>query len=146
MRARAQALAARAATSETTPLLGGSVADTMPPPPPMSAWLSSMNVTTRAADDLPIIPDDGYPRVNLGTYSLRGTQSLPEGSSQSRWARPPRPRHAVSPIREYGSTTPFHASPIPWTPVDLTPASRARVREKRLAAKSRSVRSPLAGR
>lgn len=143
MRARAQALTSRAANSESTPLLRDFMSSTMPPPP--SSW-SSVNATTRGAEDLPIIPDDGFPRVNLGTPSLRTSQSLPEGSSQSRWVRAPRLRHTISPIQEYGSTTPFHANPIPWTPVDLTPSSRARVREKRLGAKSRPVRSPLAGR
>ena len=143
MRARAQALTSRAANGESTPLLRDYMSSTMPPPPP--PWFS-VTVTPRGQDDLAMGADDGLPRVNLGAPGLRAAQSLPEGSSQSRWTRPARLRHAISPIREYGSTTPFHASPIPWTPVDLTPSSRARVREKRVGAKSRPVRSPVAGR
>lgn len=140
MRARAQALASRALTGESTPLLRDFMSTTMPPPPP--SWLS-LNATTRPGD-LPIIPDEGAPRVNLGS-GLRATQSLPEGSS-ARWTRPARLRHTIAPIREGSSVESFHASPIPWGPIDLTPSSRARVREKRAGAKSRPVRSPLAGR
>ncbi|KIP01712.1 hypothetical protein PHLGIDRAFT_20629, partial [Phlebiopsis gigantea 11061_1 CR5-6] len=120
----------------------------LPPAPPVGPRLSSMFMPTTRNDTPSLTEDDGYVRINLGSSSLRSTQSLPAGSesARQRWGNSRSRRTTVSPIREVGTDTPFLASPIPWTSVDLTPTPRQKPRDRRMSARGRtSGRAPLAG-
>lgn len=147
MRSRAQALSSRFMTGDESLLTDANyTSNNIPPPPPSQTRLSSLFTPTTLSETLPF-PDDGYVRINLGTSSdVRNSRSFPD-PSLPRWGRSRARRNTVSPVRELGSSTPFHATPIPWTFVDLTPTSQPKARNRKIVVKGRtSGRAPLAGR
>lgn len=147
MRERAHLLSSRFTNRDETPYADFNYsANTMPPPPPPYPRLSSVFTPTTLIDTLPFPDDDGHVRINLGTSGLQSSQSYSD-LRLPHWGRTRARRSTISPIRELGSSAPFHASPIPWTAVDLTPTPQTKTRSKKIIAKGRyNGRAPLAGR
>lgn len=149
MRSRAQVISSRFMNGDET-LLDSSSSTTLPPPPPSLPRLTP--ILPRSNRTLPPLvrgegsfSDERYAmRLDAGPSELRGSRSMQETGS-SRYSRP-RARHTMSPVREYGPSTPFHASPLPWVSPDMS-KPRSRGRDRRTSVKGRiSVRSPFAGR
>ena len=147
MRARAQALAGGISAGMTNPETA-----TLPPPPPSHqrySYIFSPDTRSELSSDIPTVYDPSTVRVRLGQRSRDGSngrlRSWQRGLRRTEHTDPPRREPVQCSVHSSSHVRSLQASPIPWSPVDLTPTLRNK--ERRTAGKVRgSARSPLAGR
>ena len=156
MRARAQALVGGAPSVLSSS--ANSDSTVLPPPPPPEHQRYSYIFTPTTRSDLPSEQPSGYDSSTVrGRLSPRNRESnSPSGLRVRQWQRvqqraesaepttTPVPVEASAGKNNYSYITPFQASPIPWSHIDLTPPSRAT--NRRTSKVRATLRGPLAGR